>query len=117
MICKWTRPQPASIPSCLSTAKKDDTESMPCLIALLMLAFPRVAIVLLWLFTSFFERAYHSILLLALGFVFLPLTTIVYAWVINSGHSPEGVYLVAVIVAVLADVGMLGGGEYHRRRR
>lgn len=89
---------------------------MPCLIALLMVAFPRVAIVLLWLFTNFFTRAYHSILLLILGFIFLPLTTIVYAWLINAGDPINGVYLVALIVAVIVDLGLLGGGEYHRRR-
>jgi uncharacterized oligopeptide transporter (OPT) family protein len=89
---------------------------MACLIALLMIAFPRVAIVLLWLFTNFFTRAYHSILLLLLGFIFLPLTTIVYAWILNTGSSVSGIYLIAIIVAVLADLGLLGGSEYHRRR-
>lgn len=89
---------------------------MPCLIALLMIAFPRVAIVLLWLFTNFFTRPYHSILLLLLGFIFLPLTTIVYAWLVNAGDPINGIYLIVLIVAVIADLGLLGGGEYHRRR-
>lgn len=87
---------------------------MPCLVALLAIAFPRVAIVLLYLLTTFFERAYHSILLLVLGFVFLPLTTIVYAWVVNAGHAVAGIYMVAIIIAVLADLGLLSTGKYSR---
>ena len=51
---------------------------MPCLLVILMLAFPRIAMVLLYLFSNFLERAYHSILYIVLGFIFLPLTTIVY---------------------------------------
>ncbi len=82
-----------------------------------MVAFPRVAILLLYFFTTYFVRPFHSILLLLLGFIFLPLTTIVYAWVINAGESISGIYLVAIIIAVLADIGLLSGSEYRRRRR
>ena len=89
---------------------------MACLIVLLTLAFPRLAIVALFLLTNFFERAYHSLLLLALGFLFLPLTTIVYAWVLNGGHRLDGIYLIAVVISVLVDLGLIGHGEYHRRR-
>ncbi len=89
---------------------------MACLLLLLTLAFPRLAILVLFFLTSFFERAYHSLLLLVLGFVFLPLTTIVYAWVVNGQHPLAGIYLVAVIVSVLVDLGLIGHGEYHRRR-
>ena len=90
--------------------------SMPCLILLLTLAFPRFALVLLFLFSDYLARAYHSLLLVVLGFVFLPLTTIVYAWVLNSHHPLEGVYLVAVVVAALADLGFLGNGAYQRKQ-
>jgi hypothetical protein len=89
---------------------------MPCLLVLLMVAFPRVAIVLLYFFTNYFVRPFNSLLLLIAGFIFLPITTIVYAWIVNAGQPVAGIYLVAIIVAVLADIGMLGGGEYHRRR-
>lgn len=88
---------------------------MPCLLMLLGIAFPRLALVLMFLFTGFLQRAYHSLLLVVLGFVFLPLTTIVYAWIVNGRHAVDGIYLVALIVAVLADLGLLGQSEYHRR--
>jgi hypothetical protein len=90
---------------------------MPCLFLILFLAFPRVAMVLMFLFSTYLQRAYHSLLILALGFVFLPLTTIVYAWLVNSHQHIEGVNLVILIVAVLIDAGGLGSGEYHRRGR
>jgi uncharacterized oligopeptide transporter (OPT) family protein len=90
---------------------------MPCLLLLLTLAFPRVVIVLLYLFSNFLERAYHSFLIIILGFLFLPVTTIVYAWVVNSHHPVEGLYLVAVIVSVLIDLGLLGHGARSRRSR
>lgn len=88
---------------------------MPCLLLLLTLAFPRIAIVLLYLFSNFLERAYHSLLIIILGFIFLPLTTIVYAWVVNSHEPLQGIYLVAVIVSVVIDLGLLGHGASRRR--
>ena len=89
---------------------------MPCLILLIGLAFPRFAIVILFFFSTFLERAYHSLLLLALGFVFLPLTTIVYAWIVNGRHPLDGIYLAALVLSVLVDLGLIGHGEYRRRR-
>ena len=50
---------------------------MPCLALVLFLAFPRIALILMFLYSGYLQRAYHSLLLLALGFLFLPLTTIV----------------------------------------
>lgn len=90
---------------------------MPCLLLLLTLAFPRVVIVLLYLFSNFLERAYHSLVIIVIGFLFLPVTTIVYAWVVNSHHPVEGFYLVAVIISVLIDLGLIGHGARSRRAR
>lgn len=67
--------------------------------------------------STYLQRAYHSLLILLLGFIFLPLTTIVYAWLVNSHLPLEGVNLLYLIVAVIIDVGGWGGGEYHRRSR
>jgi hypothetical protein len=89
---------------------------MGCILLLLILAFPRLSLILLFLFTTYLERAYHGLLLPLLGFIFLPLTTLVYAWLINSHYPTSGVYLLALIVAVIIDLGGLGGGAYHRRR-
>jgi len=52
-----------------------------------------------------------------LGFLFLPLTTLVYAWMVNTRQPVAGINLLILIVAVVIDLGGVGGGEYHRRRR
>ena len=90
---------------------------MPCLLVLLLLAFPRVVLVVMFLTSTYLQRAYHGLILPVLGFIFLPLTTIVYAWLMNT-HAPlEGINLLYLILAVIIDVGGLGGGEAHRRSR
>lgn len=90
---------------------------MPCLLVILVLAFPRVVLVLMALFSSYLDRAYHGLLIPLLGFFFLPLTTITYAWLVNSHRPLDGVNLLILIVAVIIDAGGIGGGEWHRRRR
>ncbi|HUK18526.1 MAG TPA: hypothetical protein VLW65_19025 [Bryobacteraceae bacterium] len=90
---------------------------MPCLLLILVLAFPRVVLVLMFLLSNYLERAYHGLIIPVLGFIFLPLTTIVYAWLVNSHLPIAGVNAVILILAVLIDVGGLGGGAWHRRRR
>jgi hypothetical protein len=71
----------------------------------------------LWLLTNYLQRAYHGLLIPLIGFFFLPLTTLAYAWMVNTHRPMEGVNLIILIVAVIVDLGGLGGGEYHRRGR
>jgi uncharacterized oligopeptide transporter (OPT) family protein len=90
---------------------------MPCLLLLLILIFPRIVLVWMFLTSTYLQRAYHELIIPILGFIFLPLTTLVYAWLVNT-HSPiEGINVLYIIVAVIIDLGGLGGGDYHRRRR
>jgi hypothetical protein len=89
---------------------------MPCLIAIAVLAFPRIALAAMFFFSNYLGRAYHGLLVPLLGFFFLPLTTIVYAWLVNSGAPVKGVYAFVLIAAVLLDVGAIGGGHYSRRK-
>jgi hypothetical protein len=88
---------------------------MPCFLLLLGIAFPRFILVMLFLFTNYLYRAYHGILLPVLGFCFLPLTTLIYALIVNSHHRPEGIYLIGLCVCALADLGFIGGGVNSRR--
>jgi hypothetical protein len=90
---------------------------MPCLLVLVILLFPRVVLVLMYLLTNYLQRAYTNLLIPLLGFIFLPITTIVYAWMVNNHYPIEGVNLIILIVAALIDAGGWGGGEWHRRRR
>ena len=90
---------------------------MPCLLFILVLAFPRIVLLLLFFLTNYLERAYHGVLLPLVGFLVLPLTTLAYAWIVNTGQAMAGINLIILLVAVIIDVGGLGGGEYHRRSR
>jgi hypothetical protein len=69
----------------------------------------------MFLFSNYLQRAYHSFLILALGFLFLPLTTIVYSWMANTHRPIGGSNLLILILAVLIDAGGLGHSEYRRR--
>ncbi len=90
---------------------------MPCLLLILFLAFPRIALLLLFIFSNYLQHAYHGLVLPLLGFLFLPLTTLAYAWMVNTRQPTTGVNLLILIIAVVIDLGGIGGGEYHRRSR
>jgi hypothetical protein len=90
---------------------------MPCLLLLVVLAFPRVVLALMFFFSHYLDRAYHGLLLPLLGFLFLPITTLVYAWLVNTRQPLEGVNLLILIAAAVIDAGGLGSGEFQRRRR
>jgi hypothetical protein len=51
---------------------------MPCLLVILVLAFPRIVLACLFLFTNYLTNAYHGLLIPVIGFFFLPLTTLAY---------------------------------------
>jgi len=90
---------------------------MPCcLLAIFALITPRVVLVVMFLFSHYLERAYHGLLIPILGFIFLPVTTIVYAWLVNNHRPLEGINIIFVIIAVLIDAGSFGGGHASRQR-
>ena len=79
---------------------------------------PRVVLVLVWLFSNYLGRAYTTLLWPLLGFIFMPLTTLAYAFAMNTNESVSGLYLVIVVVAALIDLGFIGGhARQHRRWR
>jgi len=90
---------------------------MPCFIGCLALAMPRLAIVLVVIFSDYIGRAYDTLIWPLLGFFIMPLTTLTYAWAINSRGSVEGMHLVVLVLAVLIDLGLIGGSSRARRRR
>jgi hypothetical protein len=89
---------------------------MACLVLIVVLAFPRIALALLFFFTRYLQHAYHGLLVPLVGFLFLPITTLAYAWMANTGRPTTGVNLVILIVAVVIDLGGLGHGVSRRRQ-
>jgi len=90
---------------------------MPCLLLIVVLAFPRVILALLFFFSTYLQRAYQGMLIPLLGFFFLPITTLVYAWMVNNHMAIAGANLLILVIAAVIDAGGLGGGEWHRRSR
>ncbi len=68
------------------------------------------------IFSDYIGQAYETILWPFAGFLIMPLTTLAYAWAINSRGTVTGVHLVVVVVAVLLDLGVAGGGSARARR-
>lgn len=91
---------------------------MPCcLILALMMIGPRFVIVMLALFSNYLQTAYTGLLIPVLGFFFMPFTTLAYAWAINTSGQVSGLQLIVVVIAVLIDLGVVGGGANRGRRR
>ena len=84
---------------------------MPILVGCLALATPRFAILLVVLFSDYIGRAYDTTMWPLLGFFFMPLTTLSYAFAINSNGAVDGMHLVLVVVTVLLDLGLVGAGS------
>jgi len=76
---------------------------MGCLILLMAMIGPRVALVFVWLTTGFIDRAYDGFVVPALGFVLLPWTTLVYA-LVYDGRSVNPIGWFFVVLAVIADL-------------
>ena len=89
---------------------------MPVVVGCMALLTPRFAIVLVVVFSDYIGRAYETVVWPFLGFLFMPVTTLAYAWAINSRGSVEGVQLVVVVIAVLMDLGLIGGSAANRKR-
>jgi hypothetical protein len=67
--------------------------------------------------SDYIGRAYETTIWPLLGFLFMPLTTLAYAYAINSNGSVAGGYLIVVVLAVLIDLGIIGGGASRKEVR
>lgn len=79
---------------------------MPCLIALLALISPRLALFAIWLFGDLLERAFDDWIVPVLGFFLLPWATLAYAimWT-TSTNGVEGFEWFIVGLGFLFDLG------------
>jgi hypothetical protein len=89
---------------------------MPCLLLVLALAFPRVIIVLLWFFTNFFHGVYQGIVIPILGFLFLPLTLLVYTYETKTYGHMGAPQLIGLAIAVIIDLGLVGSHRMSSSR-
>ena len=88
---------------------------MCCLLVLLAFFTPRIVLFLLWLFTDYLSRAFETALWPILGFFFLPATTIGYAIAQNEFGGLSGLGIVAVLIGLAVDIGLIGGGARQRQ--
>lgn len=86
---------------------------MPCLFAIFTLLTPRVLIVLLWLFSSWFTGLFAAAIWPLLGFVFLPTTLL---WYTAVQHWFDGQWsvlpVIGLVVALLIDVSPASGRRH-----
>jgi hypothetical protein len=89
---------------------------MCCVFTTLVLAGPRLAILIWWLLNpGRFSRFFASFMWPLLGFIFLPWTTLAYLLVAPGGvHGLDWIWMV---LALLIDLGSYGGGAYGNRDR
>ncbi len=87
---------------------------MPILFLLIALFLPRVAIVLLWLFTTWFDGLFGTVFWPLIGFIFLPLSLLWYS-VVQHFYSGQWttVPIIGLVIAVLLD---LSATRFRRRR-
>jgi hypothetical protein len=89
---------------------------MPCLLVLALLA-PRVVVVLLWLFTPWFQGVFASLLWPIAGFLFLPTTPLWFSAVHHwyGGQWNTFVPIAGLVIALLIDLSPASSGRARRR--
>jgi hypothetical protein len=90
---------------------------VPCLIVLIALFSPRLAIILIAIFNNWLTHAFDSWFIPFLGFFVLPWTTLMYTLTWQSGRSVENFDWFLVGFAFLIDISSWAGGGRYRRSR
>ena len=90
---------------------------MPCLFVVFALATPRVLILVLWFFTTWFKGMFDAALWPVLGFIFLPTT---FLWYTAVQHWFGGQWtlwpIVGLVVALMIDVSPAGGRRPQKQK-
>jgi len=78
---------------------------MPCLLALVALAVPRLVIAAVWFFSNWFQGVFNTLLWPVLGFLFAPVTLLWYSVVHNwYGGAWEPWQVGVLVVTILIDL-------------
>lgn len=83
-----------------------------CLVVLLGAAFPRVALVLMWIFGNRVDIAFDNWALPLLGIIFLPYTTFFYVLAYAPIVGVGGIGWLFVIFGFFLDLSSYFGGRY-----
>jgi hypothetical protein len=87
---------------------------MPLMLLLFSLLLPRVAIVLLWLLTNWFQGMFQNLFWPVLGFIFMPLTLLWYSAVVRFFNGQwTWLAMGGLVLAVFLDLSQSRWG--HRR--
>jgi hypothetical protein len=90
---------------------------MGCLFALLAGFAPRVALVLVWIFTNLVDRAFSGFLVPLLGLILFPYATLFYVLAYGPATGVSGLGWAFVVLGFLFDLGhWVGGGATGRQR-
>jgi hypothetical protein len=90
---------------------------MGCLILLTSMISPRLALVLVWIFTNFVDRAYDSFIVPFLGLLVLPWTTLIYSLAYAPRVGVTGWGWFFVLLGLLADLSSYGENARRNRER
>lgn len=78
---------------------------MGCIFLLIAALSPRLAVILMWIFTPWVDRAFGPIIWPILGVLFLPITTLLYVILWNTnGRGVNGWEWILVIFGVFGDL-------------
>lgn len=91
---------------------------MGCLIAIIAAFTPRLALLLVWIFSPYVSRAFHGgFIWPLLGLIFLPFTTLIYSVVYVPGTGVTGARWIWVVIAVILDLAWHAGSGHRAGRR
>jgi hypothetical protein len=91
--------------------------AMGFLYVIFSLLCPRLFLLGILIFTTWFSQAYQTVIWPLLGFFFMPLTTLAYmAAMFNNGGTVTGWWIVLIVFAVLLDL-VRGGNASHTQSK
>jgi hypothetical protein len=85
------------------------------LVLIVFVVVPRLVLVLVYNNSYYLQHAFNAFTFPLYGFLFLPLTTLAYSWMINTGQPITGYGFLILITSIAIDLGSLAGLAFRRR--
>lgn len=79
--------------------------------------FPRIVFVLVYLDSDYLQHAYRGLLLPLVGFLFLPITVLAYALLVDVEQTITGIGYLTLIFSIAIDLGSLFVSASNRGRK